>query len=257
MAIAEQSVIKTLTEKAKAIRIKTAHLALEHRDGHVASAFSCVELLVALYEEVMSDDDQCILSKGHGVFSLYAILQEKGFSPTISGHPDIEPDEGIVCTTGSLGHGISLAVGKAFAKKIKNEPGMVYVIVGDGECQEGTVWESLNIIRKFIIDNLVVIVDYNKLQAMDTVAEVLDETNLRRKFEAFGANVIEIDGHDYTAILEACSYAEKNRRFNLILAHTIKGKGISFMQQDAKWQSRMLEGEAFEQALQELERENA
>jgi len=244
--------LKKLQNKANEIRIKTIHLALEYRDGHVASAFSFIEIMVALFEVVMKENDQFILSKGHGVFSLYTYLHEKGFNPTISGHPDIEPNEGVMCTTGSLGHGIAIGVGKAFAKKIKNEEGVIYVVVGDGEIQEGSVWESLNIIRKFKINNIAIIVDYNKLQAMDTVANILDETNLKNKFEAFGMNTVEIDGHNFNEIINTFSSFESQTSPCTIIAHTIKGKGVSFMEGDPKWQSRMLEGHEVVQALNEL-----
>jgi transketolase len=239
---------------AKTMRKKILDLAVQHKDGHIASSFSTVEILVALYERVMAEEDKFILSKGHGCLSLYCMLHTKGFNPKISGHPDIEPEQGICCTTGSLGHGLPIGVGMAIAKKIQKKEGHVFVMIGDGECQEGTIWESLNLAKKFRLDNLTIIVDHNKLQALSTIEEIMNETNLKSKFEVFGCNTLEIDGHDFEKILEALE--EKNvvkGKSRAIIAHTIKGKGISYMENIPKWHSCLPEGELLRQAYQELQ----
>jgi transketolase len=244
--------LEQLRAKAKDIRRATLELAIEHKNGHVAAAFSTVELLVALYYGVMGEHDRFVLSKGHGSLSLFAVLRDKGFKPHICGHPDIDRCNGVECTSGSLGHGIAIAAGKAFAKKLKGEPGTVYVVVGDGECQEGSVWETLNIARRFKLDNFVVIVDHNKLQALDAVAAILDETNLRGKFESFGCAVREVDGHDIFAVYKCLSSVAVGKPC-VVIAHTIKGKGISFMENVPMWHVRQMNDIEIAQARKELE----
>lgn len=245
--------IKLLEQTAKQVRKKVLDLSSEYQDGHIASSFSQIEILVALYDGVMGKDDRFILSKGHGCLSFYEMLRRKGFNPKISGHPDIEPDQGIVCTTGSLGHGLPIGVGMAFAKKFLGKPGHVFVLVGDGECQEGTIWESLNLARKFKLDNLTIIVDHNKLQALASVEDIMDETNLKAKAESFGCNVFEVEGHDFAALLESLSKnAIKRGTPRAVIAHTVKGKGLSFMEGRPVWHSRMIDSELIDQAYEEL-----
>ena len=245
--------IKLLEQTAKQVRSKVLDLSIEYKDGHIASSFSQVEILVALYDGIMGKNDRFILSKGHGCLSFYEMLRRKGFNPKISGHPDIEPDQGIVCTTGSLGHGLPIGVGMAFAKKVQGKPGHVYSLVGDGECQEGTTWESLNLARKFKLDNLTVIVDHNKLQALAKIEDIMDETNLRAKFESFGCNVLEVAGHDFTALLENLGADMIKKDIpRTVIAYTIKGKGLSFMENNPIWHSRMIDSELLEQAYKEL-----
>lgn len=243
----------SLQQIARKIRRDVLDMAVQHNDGHIAPAYSCVEILVALYESVMNGDDKFILSKGHACLSFYSMLRHKGFNPKISGHPDIEQEEGIACTTGSLGHGLPIGVGMAFARKFLNREGHIFVLLGDGECQEGTTWESLNIARRFKLDNLTIIVDHNKLQALDTVSSIMDERNLGGKFHAFGCAVSEVDGHDFTQL---CSSLRKENAVNgaarVIIAHTVKGKGLSFMENGAMWHSRLPDKEQIELARREL-----
>ena len=243
---------KTLRDKAKKIRLDILDLSKRYQNGHIASALSCVEILVLLYEHVMTSKDQFILSKGHGVLALYAVLMDKGFHPHISGHPDIEPEQGIVCTTGSLGHGLGIALGKALAKKIQNEEGKIFVLLGDGECQEGSIWESLNLIRKFQLDNMIMIVDHNGFQALDTIQSILDESNLKQKFEAFGMSVWMANGHDFESLEKAITLSLDHHQPSLVLAHSVKGKGISFMEHIPCWHSRMMSEEEMERARGEI-----
>jgi transketolase len=245
--------INVLEQKAKKLRKDILGMALEYKDGHIAPALSVVEILVALYYGISKEEDKIILSKGHGCLSLYAVLRDKGFNPKISGHPDIEPEQGIVCTTGSLGHGLPIGMGMAFARKFLKKNGHVFVLIGDGECQEGTIWESLNLAQRYELDNLTIIVDHNKLQALTTVKEVMNETNLKDKFEVFGCHVIELPGHDLKELLHNLS--DKTIKKNVprvIIANTIKGKGLSFMENKPEWHSRIPEGELLEQAYEEL-----
>ena len=148
-----------LTEISKAVRRDIIDIACENGLEHIAPAFSTVDMLVTLYELFMKGKDKFILSKGHGCLALYAVLRRHGLNPAISGHPDIECEQGIECTTGSLGHGLPIAAGMAIARKIKREKGHIYVMLGDGECQEGTTWETLLIAAHHGLNNFTVIVD--------------------------------------------------------------------------------------------------
>ena len=239
-----------LEDKAKTTRRGIINLALEHKLEHIAPAFSIVEILIALYEKVLKENDKFILSKGHGCLALYYILRQHGFNPTISGHPDIERDQGIECTTGSLGHGLPNGVGMALARKLKNKKGNIYVLISDGECQEGTTWESALIASRHKLDNLTIIVDYNKLQSIGRVNDVLPLDNLRDKFEAFNCYTIEINGHNFSEIISA--FNKNSSKPKVIVAHTTKGKGVSFMENKVEWHSRLPDAKQLEQAYGEL-----
>ncbi len=241
-----------LTEKAKELRIRDLDLSIEHGDSHLGGDFSEIELLIALYYEILNDEDKFILSKGHACYPLYILLRERGYSPKISGHPDIDVENGISCTTGSLGHGLPIGVGMALARKLEEMPGDIYVLMGDGECQEGTTWESLLIANHYKLDNLVAIIDRNKLQALGPTEEILSFGDLAGKFQEFGWDVSEIEGHDFEEIIPALKY--RNNGFPRgIIANTIKGKGISYMEQDPKWHARPPTKKELTQAYEELE----
>ena len=244
--------IMKLKEDARTLRKKTLELAIESKDGHIASAYSVIELIIYIYEKLLRPQDKFILSKGHGCLSFYNILRSKGFNPKISGHPDIEVNQGIVCTTGSLGHGLPIGAGMALAKKLKKEDGKIFVVIGDGECQEGTTWETLNLARKFNLDNLTVILDHNKLQALDSIENIMGDENFYSKFESFGMNVHDIDGHDFRDISSAFTNTNNSNQPNMIIANTIKGKGLSFMENEPVWHNKIPEGELLEQANKEL-----
>jgi len=239
---------------AKKIRKTILEMAINHSDGHIAPAYSLVEILICLYENIMNKEDKFILSKGHGCLGLYAVLEYKGFYPKYSGHPDIDEKNGIFCTTGSLGHGLPIAVGMAIAKKHMKKNGHIFVMIGDGECQEGTAWESLNLAKHFKLDNLTIIIDNNKLQALDTIKKIISEDNLYGKFKVFGCNTHEIDGHDFNDISKCLSSsAIKKDMSRAIIANTIKGKGLSFMEGKPEWHSRIPEGDLLKRAHKELE----
>ena len=171
--------LKEFEAKAKKLRRQVLEFGIERGEAHFGGSFSEIEILISLYDLVMKPEDKFILSKGHACEPFYILLREKGYSPTISGHPDIDLKNGICCTTGSLGHGLPMGIGMAFAKKIKKHGGKIYVLVGDGECQEGTTWESALIAAHHKLDNLVLIVDHNKLQALDGVENILSLKNLK------------------------------------------------------------------------------
>lgn len=240
-----------LEDQAKAIRRETIDLAIKHNLTHIAPAFSIVEILVALYEEVLKKNDKFILSKGHGCLSLYTVLRKKGFNPTISGHPDIECDQGIECTTGSLGHGLPMGTGMALARKLKNKPGDIYVLMSDGECQAGTTWESILIASHHKLSNLTCVIDYNKLQSLGRVKDILSLASLREKFEAFDCYVIEIDGHNFTEIISALKEKSPTQP-KAVIAHTTKGRGVSFMENKPEWHNRLPNPEELKVAYEEL-----
>lgn len=242
-----------LKNTAKQIRKKILEMAINHNDGHIASAYSAVEILTCLYENIMVSEDKFILSKGHGCLVLYTILEYKGFCPKYSGHPDIDEKNGIFCTTGSLGHGLPIATGMALAKKHMKKNGHIFVMLGDGECQEGTTWESLNLAKHFKLDNLTIIIDNNKLQALDSIKKIISENNLYEKFKVFGCNTYEIEGHNFNDILRfLSSSAIKKDMPRAVIANTVKGKGLSFMEGKPEWHSRIPEGELLEKAYEEL-----
>ena len=217
----------------------------------MASSLSTIEILTTLYFGVLTKKDKFILSKGHGCFGFYTVLRDKGYNPVLSGHPDIDEKNGIYCTTGSLGHGLPIGAGMAHARKIKNEEGIIYVLMGDGECQEGTLWEASNIASRCKLDNLVAIVDHNKLQALDEIDNIFPFGDLERKFEAIGWYTSTVDGHNIGELIHALQQSVYGRP-RAIIANTIKGKGISFMEGKPEWQSRKPSGEEIKQAYREL-----
>lgn len=243
--------MNNLKELSKKVRKEIFAMALETGEGHIAPAYSCVDIIVALYETVLNPEDKFILSKGHACFAQYCILRMKGLNPTIRGHPDIEESQGIACTTGSLGHGLPLAVGMALARKIQNKPGKIYVLMGDGECQEGTIWESMNLARKFNLDNLVIIIDNNGLQALEDIEAIFPNENLREKFVAFGAEVSEVDGHDFSELTKPGLWVSYLYPL-VVIAHTIKGKGLSFAEGKPEWHNKIPAGEQLNKAKEEL-----
>ena len=182
------------------------------------------------------------------------VLQEKGYKPKILGHPDIEPCEGIPCTTGSLGHGLPVAVGMAMAKKLKKEPGHIYVLLSDGECQEGTTWESLMVAAHHKLNNLTVIIDRNRIQALDKTEKVLNLENLEDKTNAFNCHTTIIqDGNNLKSILLGFKNAKSKNKPQVIIANTVKGKGVSFMENDPKWHARLPNEEELKKAYEDLQ----
>lgn len=226
------------------------------RRGHVGSSLSLVEILRVLYDDVLhvrpsephwSGRDRCILSKGHGCLALYAILADRGFFPReelarqctpgalLGGHPDPHIP-GVEASTGSLGHGLGLGVGMALAARMRRAGHRVFVVMGDGELQEGSVWEAALTASKYHLSNLVAIVDYNKLQSYGLVADVMPLEPLAEKWRAFGFAVREVDGHDVgqlQAVFARLPFEEAKP--SIVIAHTVKGKGISFAENDPDW----------------------
>ena len=175
------------------------------------------------------------------------MLRQKGFNPKIKTHLEIDEKNGINCTTGSLGHGLPIATGMAFAKKKIKKKGNIFVMISDGECQEGTTWESLLIAAKCELDNLVIIVDYNKIQALSKLKDALPLDNLLKKFQSFNCNCIEVkNGHSFSSLIKAFKSIKKSLKPNVIILHTIKGKGIKEFENDPVWHARQLKGNEIE-----------
>ena len=242
-----------LVSKAKKLRQDTFNAFIEHGEAHLGGSFSIIEMLITLYEMVLIKDDKFILSKAHASFPLCLLLKEKGYDPKLTTHLEIDPKNGIHCTTGSLGHGLPIGTGMALARKLQSKPGKIYVMMSDGECQEGTTWESILIGARHCLDNLVVIVDYNKIQALTTLEEGLPLENLSAKFKAFNWDCVEvIDGHSFEELLPVFKESNTPEKPRVILVHTIKGKGVKTFEHDPKWHARRIKGEELEIGKKEL-----
>lgn len=239
--------------------------------GHPGGSLSCVEILVALYHKLMNlnvDDegnriDKFILSKGHASSCYYAVLSSKGYIPHedlktfrkfdsyLEGHPCIKIN-GVDVSSGSLGQGLSIANGMAISKKVSGKEGNVYCLVGDGEIEEGQIWEACMSSSKYNLNNLILFVDNNGLQIDGTIKDVKNVDKLEEKFNSFGFYVQRINGHNFDEILTSVSNAKKSNKPNVIIANTIKGKGISFMENKAEWHGKKLTDEEYNLSKAEL-----
>ena len=237
------TLIKNLTSKALDLRRKTFNEFILKGEAHLGGSFSMIEILIVLYEKVLNKNDKFILSKSHSSFPLCILLNEKGFKTEITTHLEKDEKKGIHCTTGSLGHGLPISTGIAFSKKLQKKKGNIYVMISDGECQEGTTWESLLIASKHKLKNLKIIVDYNKIQALSKLEDALPLENLVKKFEAFNCNTVEVkNGHSFKDIILAFQKKFKNELPTVFVFHTIKGKGIKKFENDPVWHARKLFG---------------
>ncbi len=265
-----------LEDIAHELRKEIMVTAFRGGSGHLASAFSAVEIMTALYfggivnydknNPKWEDRDKVIVSKGHASLVLYGVLERIGYiakeelhtfcqpGSLLGGEPKYGDIPGVEATTGSLGHGLSFAVGVALANKMDEKQSWVYVVLGDGECQEGSVWEAALSAAHHGLGNLIVILDRNKLQAMGDTEDILKLNSMEDKWKGFGWNTEQVDGHDIgklIAVLQRC----KNRQLDkptIIIADTIKGKGISFMEQVPIWHYRMPNPEEMEVVKREL-----
>lgn len=259
-------------EKERELRRKILKMLFASQSGHPGGSLSCVEILMSLYYDVMNidpknpekeDRDRFVLSKGHACPTQYAILADLGYFPSedldglrqiyshLQGHPDCNKTPGIDVNTGSLGQGISQAIGLALAAKLKEADYNVYTVIGDGECQEGLVWEAAMAASHFKLDNLCVLLDYNGLQIDGSNDQVMGLGNIVEKFKAFGFECLEVDGHDIHKITEAVK-APITGKPKFICCHTIKGKGVSFMEDQAGWHGKAMNKEEFDIAMKEL-----
>ena len=265
-----------LTKKAIEIRKDIITAVHSAKSGHPGGSLSAADILTYLYFEEMNIDpqkpdmperDRFVLSKGHAAPALYSVLAERGYfdrellktlrhvGSILQGHPDMKHIPGVDMSAGSLGQGLSAACGMALAGKLDNADYRVYAMLGDGELQEGQIWEAAMFAGHRRLDNLTVIVDNNGLQIDGNITDVCSPYPIDKKFEAFNFNVININGHDFDEIREAFAAAENCKGMpTAIIAHTIKGRGVSFMEGQASWHGKAPDDEQYAKAISELEK---
>lgn len=266
--------IKNLEEISRNIRRNIIEMVYSASSGHPGGSLSITDILTVLYFYEMNvnidnpkdeDRDRLVLSKGHCSPALYAVLAEKGYFPKedlktfrkidsyLQGHPDMKKIPGVDMSSGSLGQGLSVSNGMALAGKLDKKDYRVYCVMGDGEIEEGEVWEAAMTSSHYKLDNLCVIVDNNNLQIDGKINEVMSPYPIDKKFESFGFNVININGHDFNEIITALETAKKiKEKPTVIIAKTIKGKGISYMENEASWHGKAPNEEQYNIAIEEL-----
>ena len=268
-----------LEKIANNVRMDILEEVYNAKSGHIGGAFSIADILTVLYFNEMNidakipdspDRDRLVLSKGHASAALYSVLAEKGYidkkelktfrniDSNLQGHPDMNKVPGVDMTTGSLGQGLSVANGMALSSKLDSRGYRVYCILGDGELQEGQVWEAAMTAEKYQLDNLCVIVDANELQLTDSTMNVkgINYNDIEQKFRAFGFQTVVIDGHNIESIIRALTIAEMTKgKPTAIICKTIKGKGVSFMENQVDWHGKAPNDEEYEMAVKELKQE--
>lgn len=266
--------IQELEKIAKEIRRNIIKQVYGAKSGHPGGSLSCADILTVLYFNQMNIDekepknparDRFVLSKGHCSPALYATLAERGFfekeklttfrslEGNLQGHPDMNKVPGVEMTTGSLGQGLSVANGMALTSKLNHDGYRVYCLLGDGEIEEGQVWEACMTASKYQLDNLCAILDYNHLQIDGTIEEVKGLDNIEGKFASFGFHTIVVDGHRISELIDAFETAKLTKgKPTIIIAKTTKGKGVSFMENKAEWHGKAPSGEEYERAMEEL-----
>ncbi|AKL96756.1 transketolase N-terminal section [Clostridium aceticum] len=263
-----------LKEKSTVIRRHIIEMLYESASGHPGGSLSAADILTTLYFHEMKvdpqnpkkeDRDRFVLSKGHAAPVVYAALAEKGYFPKeelyrlrkvdamLQGHPDMKGTPGVEMSTGSLGQGFSASCGMALGGKLDKKDYRVYTLLGDGELQEGLVWEAAMSAAHYKLDNLTAIIDFNKLQIDGPNEEVMNVDPITDKFKAFGWHIIEIDGHSFEEIIKALEEAKSTKgKPTVIIASTVKGKGVSFMENAVEWHGNAPKAEEKDQALKEL-----
>ena len=266
--------VKQLNDTAKVVRRHIIEMITEAQSGHPGGSLSAADIVTALYFDIMNvrpkepgweDRDRFVLAKGHAAPALYSVLAEKGYFPVeelnklrktgamLQGHPDMKGTPGVDMTTGSLGQGLAAANGMALAGKLDKKNYRVYALLGDGELEEGQVWEAAMAAAHYKLDNLTAFVDHNRLQIDGPVEKVMSPEPVGEKFKAFGWNVISINGHDMAQILDAVEKAKGTKGVpTMIVAETVKGKGVSFMENEAGWHGTAPNREQCSKALEEL-----
>lgn len=265
-----------LKKIADKLRLNIIHMVVKAKGGHLGGSFSVIDILVGLYlgnflkydpkNPKWSERDYFIFSKGHSCLALYNVLVAAGYfekeilntyccdGGMLAGHPKHDSVPGVEISSGSLGHGLPISVGLALAHKLKSNKNKTICLVGDGECNEGSVWEALMAGAQFKLKNLILIIDSNKLESLDLVENILSIEPLGSRLRDFGWQVKEIDGHNISQLLSVLnSEVGLGDRPLAIIAHTIKGKGVSFMENDAKWHHRKLTQEEALLAIKEIE----
>jgi transketolase len=267
------SELARLRAEATAIRRLVLKTLNHSQAGHPGGSLSAVEILTALYFKVMRVDpaqsnwperDRFILSKGHAAPVYYATLARRGYFPEselathdtlnsrLQGHPDMRKTPGVDMSSGSLGQGLSVAVGIALGAKMARNNYRVFCLLGDGECEEGQVWEAAMSAPAFGLGNLTAIVDWNRLQLMAEVTEIMPTHSYPDLWRAMGWDVTEVDGHDLEALIQALAAPHTPRKPRAVLAHTVKGKGVSFMENRVEWHAKTISQDDLDRALQEL-----
>ncbi len=263
---------EVIAQHAQRMRINILTMLTKAKSSHLGCSFSVTDLLAVVYHSFLDiesikqqrlDRDYFILSKGHSAAALYAALASANIIPeeilsthyqdgsVLCGHPMKGALPGIESSTGSLGHGLSLGVGLALAAKHNKQNNKVCVLVGDGECQEGSIWEAVTMAARFKLNNLTVIVDYNNLQGLDITDDIMPG-NFEDKFKAFGCNAISVDGHNIEALLAAFAQTGKSDKPDIIVARTHKGHGVSFIEDKIEWHYKSFSPEQFSLAHKEL-----
>ena len=274
MKIAEEKIMDDLKEKAKIIRCHIVEMIYRAQVGHPGGSLSATDILTALYFHILNidpknpdweDRDRFVLSKGHAATALYSTLSERGFFQTdllstfgqigspLQVHPDKNKVPGIDASTGALGQGLSIALGMALGARLDGKKYWVYALIGDGEMQEGQIWEAAMCAAHYKVTNLITILDYNKVQLMGPISKIMGVSPVKDKWLSFGWNVIEIDGHDMKQIINSIYEAKRvKQKPTIIIAHTIKGKGISYMEGRYEWHGKAPCKEELEIAIKEL-----
>ncbi len=245
-----------LDARSRSLRSLMVRMLRGGNRGHIGSTLSLIEIMRVLYDDIMKHDpknpdwegrDVCVLSKGHGCIAQFAILADKGYFPMeeldifcrtnsiLGGHPDANKVPGVEASTGALGHGLSIGLGMALAARIKKLDTRVFVVMGDGEINEGSVWEAAMSANKHKVTNLVAMVDYNKVQSAGFTRDIMDLEPLTDKWRAFGFEVVEVDGHDCDALRAALAPRVNATKPLCVICHTVKGKGLDFAENDPKW----------------------
>ena len=262
-----------IKKKCCELRADIVEMIVEAGSGHPGGSLSCVEILGCLYfggimnlDEEIAPRDRFILSKGHAGPALYAVLAHAGYfhrsellslrkyGSILQGHPDMRKCPGVEVSTGSLGQGLSISCGEALGFKMNGSGETVFTLLGDGECQEGQVWEAAMFAAHNNLDNLIAVIDYNELQIDGKVEEVMSVGDLRAKFEAFGWKVLNVDGHNVDELCEVLTESKNDKCGSpkCIIAKTVKGKGVSFMENQAGWHGKAPKGEEAKTALSEV-----
>lgn len=266
--------IAQLKKVANDVRIDIIKAVHSAGSGHPSGSLSVADIVTALYFEIMNIDpanpdyelrDKFILSKGHANPALYSVLAERGYFPKedlltlrklgskLQGHPNMHYVPGVEMSTGSLGQGLAVSVGMALANKMDGKESRIYTLMGDGEIQEGMIWEAAMSAVHYKLDNLIGIVDWNGLQIDGANEDVMSVAPIEEKFRGFGWNVISCDGHDMKEVVDVLNKAKENKGApTVIIAKTIKGKGVSFMENQAEWHGKAPNDEQFKQAMEEL-----
>lgn len=269
-----QELVKDLEEKAQRFRVQVIKMIYKAQSGHPGGSLSAMDIVTALYfhhlkinsqKPAWEDRDRFVLSKGHAAPALYVVLAELGYFPKealftlrqvgsiLQGHPDMRKTPGVEMSTGSLGNGLSVAIGMALGARLARKNYRVYALIGDGEVDEGGVWEAAMAASKYKLDNLTAICDFNRVQLDGPIDEIMPLDPLPDKWEAFNWNVTEIDGHNMGEILDTLDEAMGVRgKPTIIMAHTIKGKGVSFMEGKFQWHGSAPNEEEYKIALKEL-----